>query len=78
MGLELEPLEDPNKASFEEDKESGPEFSQYTGPDRRLNEERRKKQDRRTSVRFEGGKDDRRSSRDRRKENATWDDFHST
>jgi hypothetical protein len=76
MELELEPLEESERATFEEDKEKGPEFSQYDGPDRRI-EQRRAGHDRRDQVRFEGGKDDRRSGKDRRKGNISWDDFHS-
>ena len=79
MDLELEPLEpkeESGKATFGEDKESGPEFSQYDGPERRV-AHRRAGHDRRESVRFEGGKDDRRSGKDRRKDNVSWDDFHS-
>ena len=46
----------------------------YTGPESR-NEQRRKTNDRRTLIRYEPGKDDRRSNKDRRKSNQdTWKD----
>ncbi len=45
----------------------------YTGPDRRKGE-RRKNSDRRSSVRFEVGKEPRRSGKDRRRANRDlWD-----
>lgn len=80
MDLELEPLEpqeESKKASFEEIKSSSPEIGQYDGHERRQGH-RREGHDRRDMVRFEGGKDDRRSGKDRRKDNVSWDDFHTT
>ena len=41
---------------------------QYLGPDRRKRGERREGQDRREMIRFEPDKDDRRSGKDRRKQ----------
>lgn len=63
----------PEKADFlkEQAPEQGKDKDQpYTGPERRK-EHRRKGGDRRSEVRFEPGKDDRRSGRDRRK--GVWD-----
>ena len=47
----------------------------YRGPERRLGGERRKCADRRDMIRFEPGKDDRRSGKDRRRNQ--WDDAHA-
>jgi len=40
----------------------------YVGPERRKNVERRQSQDRREMIRFEPDKEDRRSGKDRRKQ----------
>ena len=47
----------------------------YLGPERRRGGERRKGADRREMIRFEPGKDDRRSGKDRRRNQ--WDDAHA-
>ncbi|HBK55561.1 MAG TPA: hypothetical protein DDZ76_04645 [Xanthomonadales bacterium] len=44
--------------------------------DRRIGKERRQSSDRREEFRFEPGKENRRSGKDRRKANR-WDDSHS-
>jgi hypothetical protein len=77
MDLELEPLEEEKKNPFESHESAEAEPSEYNGPERRVCD-RRSGSDRRGEVRFEGGKEDRRSGRDQRKDNITWDDFHST
>lgn len=45
----------------------------YRGPERRSGKERRQTPDRREEIRWEPGKDNRRSGKDRRKPNR-WDD----
>ncbi|GAB3728333.1 hypothetical protein GCM10028862_05730 [Luteimonas pelagia] len=45
----------------------------YTGPERRSGRERRQNSERREEFRFEPGKGDRRSGKDRRKRSG-WDD----
>lgn len=50
------------------------ETEPYNGPERRSGKERRQNSDRRDMIRFEPGKGDRRSGKDRRKMKSVWDD----
>ncbi len=72
MELELEPLE---KKSDKTDKPAVEEL-RYEGPERRV-AQRRSGHDRRTAVRYEPDKADRRRRQERRVDNSPWDKGHT-
>lgn len=73
--MELE-LVDKSAYDDEKDRVSSSIIEPYNSPDRRI-ENRRSKHDRRSMVRFELGKEDRRSMDDRRTTTDIWDKGHT-
>ena len=72
MELELEPLDKSQKKASE----PAIEEPHYDGPNRRV-AQRRAGHDRRSAVRYEPGKADRRAGLERRAADSPWDEGHT-
>ena len=73
--MELELL-DKSEYGNEKEQPSSNSITPYSGPERRM-QHRRSSHDRRSMVRFELGKEDRRSMDDRRVTTNVWDKGHT-